>query len=72
MENYWFKSGCEAQDVYLVYESSVNSAEISVTAEYYNHDDDKSAGTGMPEYVLADQKDPKLLASLQVMIINLT
>ena len=63
MENYWFKSGCEAQDVYLVYESS-NSAEISVTAEYYNHDDDKSAGTGLPEYVLADQKDPKVIGKL--------
>ena len=64
IEKLWFKSGCEAQDVYLVYESSVDSAEISVTAEYYNHDDDKSADTGMSEYVLADQKDPKDIGSL--------
>ena len=64
MEDLWLKSGCEAQDVYLVYEGGDAYSKISVTAGYYNHDDDKSDGTGIDQYVLADEKDPVKIGTL--------
>lgn len=65
MEKLWFKSGCEAQDVYLVYEARVVPAKLTVTAEYYDHDDDAaSEGTEMSNYVSVEKKDPKDIGKL--------